>query len=141
MRVIVVTDDHLANLSVSLDVRRMNPEAVIVLRQFDQDLAAHLEQSIKIDRALSASALAVPQFLAAALGTAVNCSFTTGDAIWCMGEHAMGAEISEGRTIGDCLAGGSEAALGPAPRRRSDRALRGGDTGAPGRPRHFVAPG
>ncbi len=90
--VIIVTNDDLANVSIALDARRMNPRAALVVRLFDQELAVHLEQSVAIDRALSASALAAPPFLAAALGTTVRCSFPAGDADCHVGEDAVDAE-------------------------------------------------
>jgi Trk K+ transport system NAD-binding subunit len=73
--VIAVTDDDLTNVSIALDARRLNPKIAIVIRLFDQDLAVHLEKSMDIRRVLSASALAAPAFLAAALGDNVQCSF------------------------------------------------------------------
>jgi Trk K+ transport system NAD-binding subunit len=91
--VIIVTNDDLANVSIALDARRMNPRAALVVRQFDQELAIHLEQSVKIDRALSASALAAPPFLAAALGTTVRCSFPAGEAVCHVGEDNLEAML------------------------------------------------
>ena len=73
--IIVVTDDDLANVSIALDAHRLHPGIAIVVRLFDQDLAIHLEKSVPIRRALSASALAAPAFLASTLGDAVQCSF------------------------------------------------------------------
>jgi Trk K+ transport system NAD-binding subunit len=73
--VIAVTNDDLANVSIALDARRLNPNVAIVIRLFDQDLAAHLEKSMHIRRVLSASGLAAPAFLAATLGDDVQCSF------------------------------------------------------------------
>jgi Trk K+ transport system NAD-binding subunit len=110
--VIIVTDDDLANMSIALDARRMNPRASIVVRQFDQDLAIHLERSADINRALSASALAAPPFVAAALGTTVRCSFAAGDAICNVGE--VGIDVGstwEGRPLGDWSAATRQAPL------------------------------
>ena len=70
--IIIVTNDDLANVSIALDARRLNAEISIVIRMFDQELAAHLEKSIKINRALSASSLAAPEIVAAALGDTVR---------------------------------------------------------------------
>ncbi|MCC6124956.1 MAG: NAD-binding protein [Pirellulales bacterium] len=77
--VIAATNDDLTNVSIALDAHRLNPRIAIVIRSFDQDLAVHLEKSVHIRRALSASALAAPGFLAAALGDAVQCSFDAED--------------------------------------------------------------
>ena len=58
--IIAVTDDDMANVSIAIDAKRFNPNITVVARFFDQDLAAHLEKSINIHRALSTSALAAP---------------------------------------------------------------------------------
>lgn len=110
--VLVVTDDDLANLSIALDARRMNPQAAVVVRQFDQDLAIHLEQSIEIDRALSASALAAPPFVAAVLGMAARCSFAVGDSVGNVGEHVIAEESSwKDCTLAQWSAGTGQVAL------------------------------
>ena len=80
--IIVVTNDDLANVSIALDARRINPDIAIVVRLFDQALAGHLEKSIRIHRALSASALAAPAFVAAASGATVRGSCKT-DGVCC----------------------------------------------------------
>jgi Trk K+ transport system NAD-binding subunit len=117
--VIIVTDDDLANLSIALDARRMNPQAALVVRQFDQDLAIHLEQSADIDRALSASALAAPPFVAAALGTTVRCCFAVGDALCALGEHHIEPNSRwKGCTLGQWSADAGQAVL--AVRRNQD---------------------
>lgn len=69
--ILIVTDDDLTNISIAIDARRLNPGLIVVARMFDQDLGAHLEQAKTIDRALSASALAAPVFVAASLGEMV----------------------------------------------------------------------
>jgi Trk K+ transport system NAD-binding subunit len=91
--VIIVTDDDLANLSIALDARRMNPLAMLVVRQFDQELAVHLEKSADFDRVLSASALASGSFVAATLGTTVHCSFAAGTAICDVAEDTIDTDL------------------------------------------------
>jgi Trk K+ transport system NAD-binding subunit len=98
--IIVVTDDDLANVSIALDARRLNPALAITVRLFDNALAAQLEKSVQIDRALSASALAAPAFVAAALGRAVRCSCESDAAACLVDEHPIAAEpASSGKTI------------------------------------------
>jgi Trk K+ transport system NAD-binding subunit len=80
--ILAVTNDDLANVSIALDARRMNPGISITARIFDLDLAGHLEQALDINRALSASALAVPAFVAAALDSAVQGAFEFEGAQW-----------------------------------------------------------
>lgn len=70
--IFAVTNDDMANVSIALDAARINPAIAIVIRLFDQELAGHLERTININRALSASALAAPGFVAAALNARVS---------------------------------------------------------------------
>ncbi len=80
--ILAVTNDDLANVSIALDAQRMNPGIAVTARIFDLDLAGHLEPALKIDRALSASALAVPAFVAAALGGSVQGAFEIDGRRW-----------------------------------------------------------
>ena len=99
--ILVVTDDNLANVSIALDARRINPGIVIVVRLFDQELAGHLERSLEIRRALSTSALAAPVFAAATLGATVRGTFEAGGASWIVEERVADPEsTSTGREIG-----------------------------------------
>jgi len=80
--ILAVTNDDLTNVSIALDARRMNPAIGVVVRLFDQKLAAHFEHSARINRALSTSALAAPAFVAAALGSAVRGAFEIDGTWW-----------------------------------------------------------
>lgn len=98
--VIIVTDDDLANVSIALDARRLNPNAAIIVRLFDQELGAHLEKSAQITRALSSSALAAPVFVAAAMGAHVRGSFELGDTVGLIEEvDATSAPPPDGQAV------------------------------------------
>lgn len=58
--IVIATSDDIANLEVALDARRMNPGIRIVMRLFDQQVAAKLKAAGIVDEAFSASALAAP---------------------------------------------------------------------------------
>ena len=88
--VIAVTDEDMANVSIALDARRMNQSAAVVVRVFDQALAARLEPALGLSRALSTSALAAPAFAAAALGGMVRGAFD------CDGQGFVIEDVSEG---------------------------------------------
>jgi Trk K+ transport system NAD-binding subunit len=75
--IIIVTNDDLTNVSIALDSRRLNPHIKIVVRLFDQQLAAQLEKAAGIGKAFSASALAAPAFVAATLGEGTRGAFDT----------------------------------------------------------------
>lgn len=62
---LALTDQELANLSVAMDARLLNPGAKIVIRLFDQELARHIRQVFAIQTVLSTSAIAAPLFAAA----------------------------------------------------------------------------
>ena len=108
--ILAVTSDDLANVSIALDAQRMNPAISVTARIFDLDLAGHLERAIDIDRALSASALAVPAFVAAALGGSVQGAFEFEGTQWVIDSEA----VSGGRPAEIAgIAGGREASRVP----------------------------
>lgn len=69
--IIVATDDDMANLEVALDARRMNPKIRILMRLFDQQIAAKISKALSVDVAFSSSALAAPIVAALSLETKV----------------------------------------------------------------------
>jgi len=77
--VIPCTENELTNLDIALDVREINPNAKIVLRMFDPELALRVEKGFGIHTAFSVSALAAPTFAAASLRIDVRSSFYVGD--------------------------------------------------------------
>ncbi len=104
--VLAVTDNDLVNVSIALDVKRMNPEIPIVLRLFDRELASHLEKTMGIHKALSTSAIAAPAFVAAASGGRIVGSFETGGISWLIEEMVLNEknddnDVGEGKTIND----------------------------------------
>lgn len=60
--IILATDDDLVNLEIALDARRIKPEIRVVMRMFDQDLAAKIRGAFDIHLCFSTSALAAPLF-------------------------------------------------------------------------------
>ena len=106
--VLAVTDDDRANVSIALDAKRLNPSIAVVVRLFDQQLAPLLESSLGNARALSASALAAPGFVAAALGAGVLGAFEFGGRSGLIEELQIHQGESRGlRTVGSLLAGAS----------------------------------
>src|SRR4029453_17229771 len=66
--VVVVTSSDIVNLETALNVQALKPEARVVLRLFDPDLAARVERAFGIHISRSPSALAPPAFPAAPPG-------------------------------------------------------------------------
>ena len=77
--IVPATDDQLANLEIALDAREINPGIKVVIRMFDQELAAKIEKGFGIHTAFSSSALTAPIFAAAAMRLDVKHSFYIGD--------------------------------------------------------------
>lgn len=75
--VILVTSDDLTNLDAGLTARDLNPEARVVLRLFDDSLAAKVRGAFAMP-AISTSQVAAPAFIAAATGRRVYQDFHLG---------------------------------------------------------------
>lgn len=73
--VVVATNNDLLNLDIAMRVREMNPDARLVLRLFDADLAERVGRALGIRTAFSASAIAAPAFATAAIHEGVTHSF------------------------------------------------------------------
>lgn len=58
--VLIVTSDDLLNVATAMMIRRMNPDARIVLRMFNQNLIARLGSALRNTVALSVSAFTAP---------------------------------------------------------------------------------
>ncbi|MBI3070635.1 MAG: NAD-binding protein [Deltaproteobacteria bacterium] len=69
--IVVATDNDLGNLEIALDARRIHPEIRVVLRMYDQNMAAKVAEAFKIDAAISSSAIAAPIFAGAALARGI----------------------------------------------------------------------
>jgi voltage-gated potassium channel len=69
--IVAATNDDIANLEVALDSRRINPKIRVILRLFDQHLAAKVSDALTLDAAFSSSSLAAPVVAGLALGAQV----------------------------------------------------------------------
>jgi len=73
--VVVATNNDLLNLDIVMHVREINPNARLVLRMFDADLAERVGHFLGIRAAFSTSAIAAPAFATAAIREGVLHSF------------------------------------------------------------------
>lgn len=64
---ISILEDDVMNLSVGLSAKEINPDARVVLRAFNSDLAVKARGFFKIDSILSISLVAAPSFVGASL--------------------------------------------------------------------------
>lgn len=85
---IAATDRDVTNLEAALDAKKVRPDLPIVVRLFDQSLAAELTASFDLRGAWAMSALAAPAFAAAALGERVVASFFWEGDTWLVGRHS-----------------------------------------------------
>ncbi|MEW5869274.1 MAG: NAD-binding protein [Chloroflexota bacterium] len=95
--VIPCTNDELTNLDIALDARELNPQAKVVMRMFDPDLARRVEKGFGIHTAFSTSALAAPVFAAATMRVNVKASFYVNDVLLNISELVIqpGAQIED----------------------------------------------
>ena len=98
--VILATSDDLSNLDAGLTARDLNPDARVVLRLFDESLAAKVRGAFAMP-AISTAQVAAPAFIAAATGRNVYQSFQLA------GEHLYLTDLAVthegalvGRTVG-----------------------------------------
>ena len=90
------TDDDLVNLNIALDARKLQPGIRVVMRLFDEDLAAKIKSAFEID-AFSTQALAAPALAVAALDDSIRNSFEVGGRLMVVAELAV--DQLAGRTV------------------------------------------
>jgi Trk K+ transport system NAD-binding subunit len=101
---VACTSDDMANIQTALNARQVNPQIRVVFRMFDQTAAQQVAETFGFEAALSASALAAPPFVAAALGQTVALSLPIGGQVVSLARLVV-APGSPGRTLGALLAG------------------------------------
>jgi Trk K+ transport system NAD-binding subunit len=105
---IAATDRDLDNVMIALHARQVAPDLPVVVRLFDENLADHLRNSLGLRHGYSASALAAPAFVAAALGDTVLTTFEAGGVTWAIEQYPVGRDSAwVGRTVGEFSASGS----------------------------------
>ena len=77
--IICGTDDDLVNLEIALDARKINPNIRVVMRMFDQELAAKVRDAFDIHLCFSTSAIAAPLFATSSADGTINA--TSGSAV------------------------------------------------------------
>ena len=140
--IIIATNDDMANIEVALDARRMNKKIRVLMRQFDQQIAAKISGALMVDVAFSSSSLAAPIVVAMSLDSKILASFTVGGVPYVTAEVSpeagsalVGKKIAEveksfngrvlARTPHSAGAGAAAATQSPPPQ---DAALSAGDT-------------
>lgn len=75
--ILALTDNPMLNLSIALEAKEANPEVKTVIRAWDMG-AAEKYKSLGLDEVISASAIAAPAFVDAAMLPGVQGSFKWG---------------------------------------------------------------
>ncbi|HEV8320983.1 MAG TPA: NAD-binding protein [Myxococcota bacterium] len=98
--IVAATNDDMSNLEVALDARRLNPRIRVVMRLFDQAIAAKIAGAFDIDFAFSSSALAAPAIAAMTMENRVLATYDIGGRPWVVGEVSVeeGSALA-GRTV------------------------------------------
>jgi voltage-gated potassium channel len=97
--IVCATDNDLANLNAAMDARRLNPGIHVVMRMFDDDLAATVRDAIKAET-MSTTAVAAPAMALAALDPRVDHSFRVGKHLMVVSEF-VAATILATLSVGD----------------------------------------
>jgi voltage-gated potassium channel len=103
--VICATGDDLANLEIALDVKRLSPGTRVLMRMFDQRLAAKVGDVLALDQSFSTSALAAPLVALQATRPEVLSAYRVGAAIRVTALLPVGgaaAGITVARLEADC---------------------------------------
>ncbi|MFZ4506387.1 MAG: potassium channel family protein [Fimbriimonas sp.] len=90
---IATTGNDAINLSIGLTSESQNPEARTVLRLFDANFAAKVQNITSIDAAMSASRIAAPAFVCATFHRTMVTSFVLRNLLFAIAEEAEQAEI------------------------------------------------
>ncbi len=102
--IVGATNDDLANLEIALDAKRMNPDVRVVMRMFDQRMAAKVGGALELDASFSTSAVAAPLIALQATAAGVLSAYRLGDSVRVTAEATVGA-AHDGATIGALEAG------------------------------------
>ena len=99
---ITATDDDLANLEMVLDAHKIKPGIRVVMRMFDQELAAKIRESFGIHLAFSTSAQAAPLFATSSSDRSIINSFYVGEKLLVVARLEVGGQSQfVGQRIGD----------------------------------------
>jgi Trk K+ transport system NAD-binding subunit len=133
--VVTVTSDDITNLEAGLNARALRDNVRVVLRLFDDDLAARVHRNFKIPVSRSVSFLAAPAFAAAMMERQVIGTIPVGRSVMLIADMPIGAGSElEGRPLREANLPGEARvlALGRRGRPRFDWSLQDGYLLIPG---------
>ena len=100
--VVICTNEDWVNLGTAVLVRKLNPQARIILRLFEDDLMDEITVKFKVDVAISRSAVAATTFTYAAIGGEIVETFNLAGRDYVLAHVPLGPTSPMlGRTIGE----------------------------------------
>lgn len=104
---VAASGDDALNLSIGLAAEAINPGARSVLRLFDASFATKVQTSLNIDAAMSASRIAAPSFVSAALHDDMHASFVLEGRLFSVlgGEGAWAVRCDPDGRVGEAETG------------------------------------
>ena len=100
--VILSANDDRANLAATREIRRLNPQVLIIVRLFNENLVAKLGQTVANVKALSSSRLAGPLLASTALSGEVLARFSSLNDEWQIERITIEKDSTlAGRTVAD----------------------------------------
>jgi Trk K+ transport system NAD-binding subunit len=91
--VVCATSNDLANLEIALDSKRMNPGVRVVMRMFDQRVAAKVGGALELDESFSTSALSAPLIAIQSTHDGVRSAYRVDDELRLTAEATIGAKL------------------------------------------------
>lgn len=102
--IVPATSDDLANLEMALDARKRRPDLRVVIRLFDQELAAKVRVGFGIETAFSTSELSAPVFALSAVDPAILNSFYVGNTLLMVAHVTVGPKSAlAGKPLAEAL--------------------------------------
>jgi Trk K+ transport system NAD-binding subunit len=99
--VVICTNHDWVNLETMVRVHRLNPQARLVLRLFDDELAGEIKGKFAVEAIISRSAVAALSFAYAAVGGQVVETFTLADQAYVLAQMTVpAASPLAGQTLG-----------------------------------------
>ena len=92
--VVCATSNDLANLEIALDSKRMNPGVRVVMRMFDQRVAAKVGGALELDESFSTSALSAPLIAIQSTHDGVRSAYRVDDELRLTAEATIGAKTA-----------------------------------------------
>lgn len=92
--VVCATSNDLANLEIALDSKRMNPGVRVVMRMFDQRVAAKVGGALELDESFSTSALAAPLIAIQSTYDGVRSAYRVDDELRLTAEATIGGKLA-----------------------------------------------